>query len=155
MVKSTRPFLADALKRRITEVGGNEELAKERIIADMDAHRLEVTWEDRHGAACTNVLPAGCTAWAKAYIDWSQSTARWRYGQRAFCIRVRPAQELPTTAVAETRCREWLNKLMRASQERCSKSKSEYRTEAQTKFGVSGKGFNRAWTDGIKTTGAT
>jgi hypothetical protein len=120
MVKATRRlmFLAEALKQRISDVGGDTGLAMERIKADMDAHRLEVTWEDRDGATYTNVLPAGCDAWAKATIDWSRSTARWyrdpevrlvpqlEYIEKhkwAFCVKVRTAQARPTTAAAETR----------------------------------------------------
>ena len=109
MVKATRRFmfLAEALEQRISEVGGNRSLAEERIIADMDAHRLEVTWEDSDGATYKNILPAGCPSWWHAHFDWSESTARWiqlpAYDYKfAYCIRVRPARKPPTTVKAET-----------------------------------------------------
>jgi hypothetical protein len=172
MVKAIRRpmFLAEALKQRIFEVGGNTALAMERIKADMDAHRLNVTWEDRDGATHTNVLPAGCAAWADATIDWSRSTAMWwrepevrlvpqlEYIERhitAFCVRVRAAQKPPTTAAAEKRCGEWLNEMMRASPTARPKLRQELRAEADSLFGVSGRAFDRVWRNGIKTTGAT
>jgi hypothetical protein len=109
MAKATRRtmFLAELLEERISDVGGNEQLAKERIIADMDAHRLEVTWEDSDGATYKNILPAGCPSWWHAHFDWSESTARWiqlpAYDYKfAYCIRVRPARKPPTTVKAET-----------------------------------------------------
>jgi len=166
MVKATRRFmfLAEALEQRISEVGGNRSLAEERIIADMDAHRLEVTWEDRDGATYTNILPTGCPSWWHAHFEWSQSIAIWlcpRPGapsdfedKLALCIKVRPAQKLPTTVVAETRCRQWLIPMMTASLKAPRKTKSEYCTAAKSLFGVSGRAFNRAWKDAIKTTRA-
>jgi hypothetical protein len=159
MVKATGDFifLVDALKKRISDVGGNSDLAQERIIADLDAYRLEVTWEDRDGATYTDLLPDGCATWADAQFDWSKSTARWGPNDDiawAFCIKVRAAKELPTTVAAETRCGEWLKKEMRASPTKSPKSKLEFHIEAKSLFGVSGRAFNRAWTSEIKSTGA-
>ena len=161
MAKATRRtmFLAELLEERISDVGGNEQLAKERIIADMDAHRLEVTWEDSDGTTHTNILPAGCRSWWNAEIAWSDSAARWLRLPAldyiyAHCIRVRPARKPPTTVAAETRCLEWLKPKMRASPTKRPKSKREFCTEAKSLFGVSHRAFNRAWASGIKSTGA-
>jgi hypothetical protein len=180
MGKATRRLmsLAEALEHRISEVGGNPSLAMHRIIADMDAHRLEVTWEDHDGAIHNNVLPVGCTAWAHARIEWSKSTAMWRRessfrlvpwaghdGVRpefvdntkwAFCIKVRAAKKkkLSTTVAAETRCKEWLIRMMTASPTARPESKSKYLSKAKSLFGVSRRSFDHAWKNAIKTTGA-
>jgi len=74
---------------------------------------------------------------------------------QAFCIRVRPAPELPTTVKAETQCEQWLIQKMKASPKKRPKSKSEFHTEAFTEIkGLSGRAFNRAWKKAIKTTRA-
>jgi hypothetical protein len=159
-------FLAEALiiKQRIPEVGGNSELAKQRILLEMDAGFLDVTWERRFGLTYTNDLPADCL-WLTARIDWSQSTAVWEClvpGVRpfqfeeksAFCIRVRAAKNPSTKVAAETRYLERLIDEMKASPAVCPKSKSKFRTEAKS-CGVSGRGFERAWRTAIEATGAT
>jgi hypothetical protein len=45
--------------------------------------------------------------------------------------------------------------MMNASPTARPESKSNFRTEAKSLFGVSGRVFNRAWKDAIKTTRAT
>ncbi len=55
-----------------------------------------------------------------------------------------------STAGAETRCREWLENLMRSGSKK--KSKSEYFTDAG-QFQVGTRAFDRAWAQAIKNTG--
>ena len=54
-----------------------------------------------------------------------------------------PATSLDHTIKAETKCREWLVGLMKNGNKK--KSKSAYRTEANAKYGVSNRAFDRAW----------
>ena len=57
-----------------------------------------------------------------------------------------------TTIAAETRCKDWLAGLMR-QEERPSKTKSGYRTEAKKQFSVGSRAFDRAWRNACVETG--
>jgi hypothetical protein len=57
------------------------------------------------------------------------------------------------TAAAEARCREYLATQMRRSSDRAPKSKRDFLAEARFP-GLSKRGFERAWADAIKLTGA-
>ena len=62
-----------------------------------------------------------------------------------------PATSLDPTIKAETKCREWLVGLMKNGNKK--KSKSAYRTEANAKYGVSNRAFDRAWGYAVADTG--
>ena len=57
-----------------------------------------------------------------------------------------------TTLAAEIKCRKWLVNLM-SDGKQMTKSKADYRTEAQTIFKVSIRSFDRAWGNAIAETG--
>jgi hypothetical protein len=56
-----------------------------------------------------------------------------------------------TAAEAETACRDWLASMMEAG--RPAKTKEGYRIEAQRTYGVSQRGFLRAWSSATAATG--
>jgi hypothetical protein len=59
------------------------------------------------------------------------------------------------TAAAEKRAREYLITEIKRSFDRASKSKRELLTDCQSRFpDLSGRGFERAWADAIRRTGA-
>jgi hypothetical protein len=59
-----------------------------------------------------------------------------------------------STAAAETKCRKGLERLMAANPKNRSKTKDEYFAQAEAEFGVSRRGFDRAWATAIADTGA-
>ncbi len=59
------------------------------------------------------------------------------------------------TAAAETRCQKYLLTEMKRSPDRSPNSKSDLLADCQTRFpGISKRGFERAWVNAIKQTGA-
>jgi hypothetical protein len=59
------------------------------------------------------------------------------------------------TLAAETRCREYLITQMERSLDRAPKPKSDFLVDCQARFpGLSERGFDRAWADAVKLTGA-
>jgi hypothetical protein len=58
------------------------------------------------------------------------------------------------TAVAQKRCLEYLDSEMRRCSDRSPKPKAEFLADCQTRFAVSARGFNRAWAEAIRQTGA-
>jgi len=57
-----------------------------------------------------------------------------------------------TTINDEKKCQQWLEDLM-ANNSTKGKTKSEYKQEAEQKFGVGKNQFNRAWANAINSTG--
>ena len=59
------------------------------------------------------------------------------------------------TAAAEAGCREYLATQMKRSLDRAPKSKSDFLADCQARFpGLAERGFERAWADAIRLTGA-
>ena len=59
------------------------------------------------------------------------------------------------TAAAEGRCQQYLITEMKRSPDRAPKSKSDLLADCQARFpGLSGRGFERAWANAIRQTGA-
>jgi hypothetical protein len=59
------------------------------------------------------------------------------------------------TAAAEARCRQYLLTQMKQSSDRAPKPKRDYLADCHARFrGLSKRGFERAWTDAIRLTGA-
>jgi hypothetical protein len=54
---------------------------------------------------------------------------------------------------AETECRAWLTGLMGAGPP--TKNRAEYQAEAEKRFGIGSRGFNRAWANAVVNTGNT
>jgi hypothetical protein len=58
-------------------------------------------------------------------------------------------------AADEKKCADWLVEAMRASPNQRIKPKREWRLEAISQFGLSGRGFERAWRSALQESGAT
>lgn len=67
--------------------------------------------------------------------------------------RTTPNEPAPSSAGAETRCREWLISLMREGPQK--KPKPHYKADAERQFGVGINAFRRAWERAIAETGVT
>ena len=62
--------------------------------------------------------------------------------------------EAPTTIAAEKKCEKWLTELM-SSNSKPEKAKKYYRTDANNKYKVGLRAFDRAWANALKETGNT
>jgi hypothetical protein len=59
------------------------------------------------------------------------------------------------TVAAQARCREYLDSQMKHSLDRAPKPKRDFLADCQARFpGLSKRGFERAWADAIRLTGA-
>jgi hypothetical protein len=69
--------------------------------------------------------------------------------------RWRAAEKLRRPAADEGACRSWLLQAMRTSPNKKTKAKLEWRLEAQRRYGVTIRAFNRAWKFACKESGST
>ena len=115
--------------------------------------------QSAEGVFATGLLPAGTLR--QALIARQEGTLRRRVlvptdGLKAALRNNVARAESParqSTIGAETRCYEWLVDLMH--EEPKKKPKHKYLEEAQSKFGVSKRAFNRVWGQAIAETGKT
>ena len=69
--------------------------------------------------------------------------------------RLLEARKRRRPAADDKKCADWLVEAMRASPNRRIKPKREWRLEANRQFGLSGRGFDRAWRSALAKSGAT
>lgn len=91
--------------------------------------------------------------WRSLSLDFDNAAAT-DGGLRVSGLLIAPAEVTPVrraTAAAERECQEWLVRLMRAGPKQ--RAKARYRAEAQERFGVTARAFERAWGQAVAETG--
>lgn len=96
-------------------------------------------------------LPLPCTP--KELVAWAEATAGDFVLPEVFVLATcsKTEKQAMATIDKEKKCQEWLVGMMQNSQLK-KKIKAEYKLEAQDKYGIGIKAFNRAWSSAIERT---
>jgi hypothetical protein len=95
---------------------------------------------------------------AHTNVDWGRNECTGPDGMKLFSVHCAGTERVPTSrdpvSSPSKRCESWLTNQMRETPRERPKPKSEFRTEAQQVFGISGNEFDSIWAVAIEKTGA-
>jgi hypothetical protein len=110
---------------------------------------------DWRGAAfCDQIIRSGVIR-SSACEDIERHAGRRVLISKIELERLLEARKRRRPATDEAKCVDWLVEAMRASPNQRIKPKREWRLEAISQFGLSGRGFERAWRSALQESGAT
>ena len=144
------------------------ELAISKLQSALNTGELEVSVRDPESGARFTLEPADWRGAAfrdqiirGGVIRSSACESIERHAGRRVLIskidleRLLEARKRRRPAADEKKCADWLVEAMRASPNQRIKPKREWRLEAISQFGLSGRGFERAWRSALQESGAT
>ena len=110
---------------------------------------------DWRGAAFRDQIIRGGVIRSSACEDIERHAGRRVLISKITLKRWIEAKKRRRPAADEAKCVDWLVEAMRASPNQRIKTKREWRLEAISQFGLSGRGFERAWRYALPESGAT
>ena len=147
---------------------GKRELAISKLQSGLNTGELEASVRipesgvmftlepaDWRGAAFGDQIIRGGVIRSSACEDIERHAGRRVLISKIDLERLIEAKKRRRPATDRKKCADWLVEAMRASPNQRIKPKREWRLEAISQFGLSGRGFERAWRSALQESGAT